>query len=73
MLRAVGNPVVVNPDRELERIARAEGWRIMRFDKLRRRVALAAALGAGTLAAGAAGYVAAERKQQRGWRRFLTR
>src|SRR5918998_4514375 len=38
MLRAVGHPVVVNPDRELERIARAEGWQIMRFDKLARRL-----------------------------------
>ena len=34
MLRAVGHPVVVNPDRELDRIARDEGWQIMRFDKL---------------------------------------
>src|SRR5918998_3104283 len=47
MLRAVGHPVVVNPDRELERIARAEGWQIMRFDKLARRLKVgAAALGA---------------------------
>ena len=38
MLRAVGHPVAVNPDRELERVARAEGWRIMRFDKLGRRL-----------------------------------
>ena len=37
MLRAVGHPVAVNPDAELERIARAEGWRIMRFDKLGRQ------------------------------------
>ena len=34
MMRAVGHPVAVNPDRELERVAREEGWRIMRFDKL---------------------------------------
>src|SRR5215210_883876 len=34
MLRAVGHPVAVNPDGALERVARAEGWRIMRFDKL---------------------------------------
>ncbi len=38
MLRAVGHPVAVNPDAELERIARAEGWRVMRFDKLARRL-----------------------------------
>ena len=34
MLRAVGHPVAVNPDGALEKIARAEGWRIMRFDRL---------------------------------------
>ena len=34
MLRAVGHPVAVNPDAALERIAREEGWRIMRFDQL---------------------------------------
>jgi HAD superfamily hydrolase (TIGR01490 family) len=41
MLRAVGNPVVVNPDEELARVARDEGWRIMRFERLGRRLALA--------------------------------
>ena len=51
MLRAVGNPVVVNPDAELTRIARAEGWRVMRFEKLGRRIAVAGA----TLTAGAIG------------------
>jgi len=30
MLRAVGHPVAVNPDSELERVARTEGWRIRR-------------------------------------------
>jgi hypothetical protein len=43
MLRAVGNPVVVNPDDELLRVARAEGWRVMRFEKLGRRLAIAGA------------------------------
>ena len=41
MLRAVGNPVVVNPDEELTKIAREEGWRVMRFERLGRRLALA--------------------------------
>jgi HAD superfamily hydrolase (TIGR01490 family) len=41
MLRAVGNPVVVNPDEELGRIAREQGWRVMRFEKLGRRLAIA--------------------------------
>lgn len=40
MLRAVGNPVVVNPDPALLEVARAEGWRVMRFEKLGRRLAL---------------------------------
>jgi HAD superfamily hydrolase (TIGR01490 family) len=31
MLRAVGNPVAVNPDRELARLAREEGWPTLRF------------------------------------------
>ena len=42
MLRAVGNPVVVNPDEELTRIAREHGWRVMRFERLGRRLALGA-------------------------------
>ena len=41
MLRAVGTPVVVNPDEELTRIAREEGWRVMRFERLGRRLAIA--------------------------------
>src|ERR671917_1883584 len=44
MLRAVGYPVVVNPDAALEKIARREGWLIMRFDKLARRLRIAAAV-----------------------------
>ena len=71
MLRAVGNPVVVNPDAELARIARAEGWRIMRFDKLARRVRIAALAGAIALLGGGGGYVAGElRERERGKRRL---
>jgi HAD superfamily hydrolase (TIGR01490 family) len=58
MLRAVANPVAVNPDAELAAVAKAEGWRVMRFDKLGRRltiagttVAAAAIGGMGTLLA----------------------
>src|ERR671936_254068 len=58
MMRAVGNPVAVNPDPALERVARQEGWRIMRFDTLRRRLRLGAAVGVGALLAGARGYAA---------------
>ncbi len=41
MLRAVGHPVVVNPDAALLRIAREEGWEVLRFERLGRRLALA--------------------------------
>ncbi|MEE9413891.1 MAG: HAD-IB family hydrolase [Acidimicrobiales bacterium] len=33
MLSAVGNPVVVNPDRELRRVAQARGWPIRKFSE----------------------------------------
>jgi HAD superfamily hydrolase (TIGR01490 family) len=43
MLRAVGKPVAVNPDGELAEIAAAEGWRVMRFERLGRRLAIVGA------------------------------
>ena len=50
MLRAVGCPVVVNPDPELGRIAVQEGWEVIRLDRLGRRLKMAMALsGAGAL------------------------
>jgi HAD superfamily hydrolase (TIGR01490 family) len=62
MLEAVGHPVVVNPDRELARVARQREWEVRRFVqrvRLRDRVPTpppgpAAAVG-GALAAGSAG------------------
>ena len=64
MLRLVGNPVVVNPDAALARIAREEGWRVITFDRLRRRLRIAAA-GAGVAAVGVAGgYVAGELRER---------
>ena len=54
MLRAVGHPVVVNPDEELTAIARDQGWRVMRFERLGRRLALAG-LSVGLVAAGLLG------------------
>src|SRR3712207_9439993 len=54
MLRAVGHPVAVNPDTALMRVAREEGWQVMTFDRLRRRVRLAAGVAAlGAVGAGA--------------------
>jgi HAD superfamily hydrolase (TIGR01490 family) len=44
MLRTVGHPVVVNPDAELRRVARAEGWEVMRFEQLGRRLRAAGAV-----------------------------
>ena len=61
MLRAVGNAVVVNPDAELTRVAREEGWRIMRLERMARRLKI---LGALTLlgAAGAGGAALGRRR-----------
>jgi HAD superfamily hydrolase (TIGR01490 family) len=49
MLRAVGNPVVVNPDAPLLRVAREEGWEVMRFEQLGRRLKAASAVIAAAL------------------------
>ena len=46
MLRAVGNPVAVNPDTALARVARDAGWEVLRFDRLHRRLKIGAALAA---------------------------
>jgi HAD superfamily hydrolase (TIGR01490 family) len=59
MLRCVGHPVAVNPDSELLRVARAEGWEVLHFDKLHRRVRIATTVGGLGVAAGLSGYVAA--------------
>ena len=56
MLRCVGHPVCVNPDSELLAVAREEGWQVMHFDKLHRRVRIAATAGLLALAAGGGGY-----------------
>jgi HAD superfamily hydrolase (TIGR01490 family) len=43
MLQLVGHPVAVNPDAELSRVAVTEGWEVLRFDRLHRRLRLGAA------------------------------
>jgi len=53
MLRAVGNPVVVNPDPALLAVARAEGWRVMRFERLGRRLTLVGGVLVAALVGGA--------------------
>ena len=59
MLELVGNPVAVNPDSELRRVAQERGWEVMSFEKLGRRLAVGGAVlvaaaigGAGSWAAG---------------------
>jgi HAD superfamily hydrolase (TIGR01490 family) len=44
MLELVGNPVAVNPDAELLKLARERGWQVMRFERLGRRIAIAASV-----------------------------
>jgi HAD superfamily hydrolase (TIGR01490 family) len=70
MLRVVGHPVAVNPDPALQRIARQEGWRIMRFDKLGRRIKLVAGAAGLALAAGGGGFVVARARQPRRFARL---
>jgi HAD superfamily hydrolase (TIGR01490 family) len=64
MLRAVGNPVAVNPDAELARVAGEEGWRVMHFERLGRRLAIAGTTAA-AIAAGGIGTVLASRRGSR--------
>jgi phosphoserine phosphatase len=66
MLEAVGHPVAVNPDRELMRAAKANGWEIRRFTHrvpLRERVPMPAprhaALGGGAMIAAVIAAIAA--------------
>ena len=61
MLRSVGHAVVVNPDGPLLEIARQEGWRVMRFERLGRKLAIAGA----TVLAAAAGGVGALASRRR--------
>jgi HAD superfamily hydrolase (TIGR01490 family) len=60
MLRAVGHPVAVNPDTELARVAREEGWEVMRFDRLGRRLRVGVAA-FGAAAVGGLGTKAVQR------------
>ena len=53
MLRLVGHPVAVNPDTALRRIAVREGWDVLTFDRLHRRLKIVVGM-AGAAAIGAA-------------------
>ena len=62
MLRAVGHPVAVNPDAALARIAAEEGWDVLRFDRLQRRLKLAGGgMAAALTGAAATAYVVSRR------------
>ena len=71
MLLAVGNPVAVNPDAPLARASREEGWEVVRFETLRRRLTLASALA--TAVAGGAGGVVVRRRRPAPRRAMLRR
>jgi HAD superfamily hydrolase (TIGR01490 family) len=69
MLHAVGHPVAVNPDRELLRVAREQGWEVLRFDRLGRRLKPAVAL-TGAALTGGIGSVALARRTRPLRRRY---
>jgi HAD superfamily hydrolase (TIGR01490 family) len=72
MLRLVGHPVAVNPDQPLARVAREEGWDVMRFDRLNRRLRVAGAAAAAA-AVGGLGSAAVSRRQKPALRGRLVR
>ena len=62
MLRAVGHPVAVNPDPALAEIAGDEGWEMMRFERLGRRLVAIVVTLLATFAGFGASRIAARRK-----------
>ena len=71
LLELVGNPVAMNPDRQLLHIARRRGWQIIDLRVARRRTLLGSAVGAGAAAVGAAGYAAGYAMGRRAMRRAV--
>ncbi|MGH2922486.1 MAG: HAD family hydrolase, partial [Solirubrobacterales bacterium] len=63
MLRCAGNPVVVNPDNDLLEVARAEGWRVMRFERLGRKLAIAGATALAAAIGGSSRALIARRRE----------
>ncbi|MEX1219972.1 MAG: HAD-IB family hydrolase [Solirubrobacterales bacterium] len=57
LLAAVGNSVVVNPDAPLAKVAKERGWRIMRFDRLGRNLAVAGTVVIAALLGGLGSYL----------------
>jgi len=84
MLRLVGHPVAVNPDHELLRVAREQGWGVLRFERLGWRLKTGIGLFGAALAGGVGSAVLAARARRRslldsvppvrrGWRRVALR
>jgi HAD superfamily hydrolase (TIGR01490 family) len=82
MLRAVGHPVAVNPDKELLAEARENGWQVLRFDRLGRRLKTGIGLAGAAVAGGLASVALVGRTRRRtmlgavpsvprGWRKRL--
>src|ERR1044072_4231814 len=62
MLRAVGHPVAVNPDSTLARVAREEGWEVLRFERLGRRIAIVGSVAAAATLGGLGSLALGRRK-----------
>jgi hypothetical protein len=73
MLQAVGSPVAVNPDQPLLEAARQQGWRVMRFEKLGRRLAIAGATALALAIGGSTRALAARRHQRNRFARMRQR
>ena len=73
MLRTVGHPVAVNPDAALERTARSEGWRIMRFDRLGPLLKIGGTVVSVGLVGGGGGYAVARLRLRDRARRAVRR
>jgi HAD superfamily hydrolase (TIGR01490 family) len=61
MLGAAGNAVVVNPDGPLAKVAKQEGWLIIRFDRLGRNLAVAGTVGLAAALGGLGSYLSKRR------------
>jgi HAD superfamily hydrolase (TIGR01490 family) len=64
MLQVVGHPVAVNPDRDLAHAARQNGWQILRFERLGRRIKTGAGLTAAAVAGGIGTAALAQRRRR---------
>lgn len=61
MLEAVGHPVAVNPDSELEAVAKERGWPVVVFAEQAKRAAAFSSFGTGTIALAIIAYLLGRR------------